>query len=59
MIRQLSSAGSCKYLHNYDKKLVLNFCKQTNKQTKIRVLINIFTNKCQAYSSDISFEMLN
>ena len=25
MIRQSSSAGPCKYLHNYDQKFMLNF----------------------------------
>ena len=27
MIRQSPSAGPCKYLHNYDKKYMLNFCE--------------------------------
>ena len=27
MIRRPSSAGPCKYLNNYDKKIMLNFCK--------------------------------
>ena len=34
MIRQSSSAGLCKYLHSYDKKFMLNFCKRKKEKEK-------------------------
>ena len=38
MIRQLSSAGPCKYLHNYYKKTVKSFCK-TRKEINKKALL--------------------
>ena len=36
MIRQSSSEGPCKYLHKYDKKCVLNFCKRKKGEKKYK-----------------------
>ena len=32
MMRQSSSAGPWKYLHNYDKKFILIFCKRKKRK---------------------------
>ena len=36
MIRQSSSAGPCKYLHNYDEKLCKIFAKERKKKNTER-----------------------
>ena len=36
MIRQSSSAGPCKYLHNQNKKLCKIFAKERRKKKKLR-----------------------
>ena len=35
MIRRSSSVGPCKYLHSYDKKFMLNFCKRKKGEKSV------------------------
>ena len=45
-IRQSSSTGPCKYVHNYDKKIMLNFCKRKKGKKSTKYLANMASCLC-------------
>ena len=56
MIRQSSSAGSCKHLHSKDKKLCKNFCKRKKGRKKLLVTFTfVFENNQNSFSCGLTF----
>ena len=48
MMRQSSSAGPCKYLDNYVKKAMWNFCKRKKEKKYVSAYISdAYLGKCQ------------